>query len=188
MRIVAGLYKNRPLIAPKGLETRPTSSKLREALFNICQHYTEDSQFLDLFAGSGAMGLEAMSRGAQHATFIDSDKEASKAIQANIKSLNLEESTRVISTDVFKGIGLLIRQGKQFDIIYTDPPYANPLSSIERIMQKIEEGSLLKQNGMLFIELAAGTDIEAIKLNSLRLLSSRKMGRSVLLQYQKVTE
>ena len=123
MHIIGGIYRNRTLIAPKGQEVRPTSSRLREALFNICQSYIQDALFLDLFAGSGAMGFEAISRGAKKATLIDLSKDSIRCIEANAASLNVEEQVQILQGDVFKWIERLQKQGVQFDIIYADPPY-----------------------------------------------------------------
>src|SRR5436305_1632219 len=101
MRIIAGTFKNRRLIAPKGDATRPTTEQLRESLFNICQHYLEGAHFLDLFAGSGAMGLEALSRGASYATFVDNNKESVGYIHANVEALKVGGHSKVICGDVF---------------------------------------------------------------------------------------
>jgi 16S rRNA (guanine966-N2)-methyltransferase len=191
MRIIAGTHKNRALATPKGLQTRPTASKLRQALFNICQGYIQEALFLDLFAGSGAMGLEALSRGAQKAVFVDSNKEAVKCIYTNLKEFNMEERAEVVSGDVFRAIDQLIKKGYQFDIIYADPPYEkrdmhDALTYGEKVIRKIDEQNLLKSGGSLFVE-DAGNAIEDIQgLKSLSLSSERKLGRSVLLHYEEL--
>lgn len=188
MRIIAGLYKNRPISTPKGLKTRPTSSKLREALFNICQGYIENARFLDLFAGSGAMGLEALSRGAQCALFIDSNRESIKCIQANVKATNAGSSCEIIFSDVFKALEQLMKSGRQFDIIYADPPYdtyAHQVLFSEKIVRLIDQGTLLKAGGVLFVEEGSKSLPEIKELTTLRLLSSRRMGRALLQQYQR---
>lgn len=192
MHIIAGHFKNQVVNTPKGQLTRPTSSRLREALFNICQHEIDDAQFLDLFAGSGAMGLEAISRGAQKATFIDNSKESIRCIQSNIRKLGLQDQTDVLYGDVFTTVQKLSEQGHDYGLIYADPPYdaigkwKQELISYGNIILKIvDESSILLPSGMLFIEDSAKSPLQAQGLTTLALKSSRRMGRSVLQQYVK---
>ena len=107
MQIIAGKFKGRVLKSPKGLETRPTSSKLRGALFNRHQTTIIDANVLDLFAGSGAVGLEALSRGAKKAVFIDNNRFAIDALKANIQSLGVNNETQVIQADFFTALSKL---------------------------------------------------------------------------------
>lgn len=193
MRIVAGTYKHRLLVAPKGDITRPTSERLREALFNICQSYIEDADFLDLFAGSGAMGIEALSRGARSATFIDSSKDSIRAVQQNLRTLQLESVSHVFQGDVFALAEKLLKRGKSYNIIYADPPYeaSSPVDGKQitystRLLQMIDEGVLLKPAGTLFIEEASGAQPIVDNLKNLKLVSNRRMGRSSLLQFEKI--
>src|ERR1700722_2602828 len=132
MQIYSGLHKGRVIQSPKGLKTRPTSGRLREALFNICQGEVEGTRFLDLFAGSGAMGMEALSRGAQSSTFVDNSKESIRCIQANIHMVKAEKHAEIIYGDVFDILGKLAKRGRSFELIYADPPYDQ--------MSKGEEG------------------------------------------------
>jgi 16S rRNA (guanine966-N2)-methyltransferase len=195
MNIISGTYKNRKIRVPKGSETRPTSSRLRETLFNICQGYVEDTDFLDLFAGSGAVGLEALSRGAKNAIFVDSSTESIRCIKDNVALLGVEKASEIFHADVFKALEMLKRHKKQFDIIYADPPYDHithtPLGPqtysaqlviyIDNLIAKNQ--SLLLPEGDLFIE----DSNEALKnissLQHLILKSSRQMGRSALHHY-----
>lgn len=192
MHIIAGLYRQKRLITPKGNQTRPTASRLRESLFNICQQYIEDSRFLDLFAGSGAMGLEALSRGAQSATFIDSHKEAIRCIQQNVDFLQVRKQTQVLYGDVFRLLKTLEQKNLVFDIIFADPPYrtsdspGGPTYS-EKLIKELDASSLLATNGMLFIEEASDIQWEISSLNQLELKSSRRIGDTILYQYQRVS-
>lgn len=183
MQIVSGKFKNRKLISPKGNVTRPTSSRLRESLFNICQGYVEDASFLDLFAGSGAMGFEALSRGAKHVTFVDLAKEALTAIEANAKSLDVLRDVDILFGDVFAQLIKLEKRKKQFDLIYADPPYDTPFSG--QVLKIIDEGNLLKPGGELFIEDSRDSIPLESQLKTLVLKSSRRLGRSFLQQYSK---
>ena len=188
MRIIAGKHKNRLLDTPKGLSTRPTMGKVREALFNICQHRIEEARFLDLFAGSGAMGLEALSRGAAQAVFIDMSKESIRCIGDNVSKLGVGESAQIIFGDVFAKLKLLEKMGKTFDIIYVDPPYGEgnkDFDLCERVLRVIDEGSLLRPGGLLFLEGPHTLDLHLKGLKSLTLEKSRQMGRATLQQYSK---
>lgn len=179
MRIISGKFKNQKITAPKGLETRPTSSRLRETLFNICQHYIEGARLLDLYAGSGAIGLEALSRGAAWVTFVDNDHEAANAIRTNIKQFNLSSQTSILCGDSLKMAQRLPDLEEPFQIIYLDPPYEKwDLALIEYI----DHSTLLAPGGYLFVEEAKKPEIS---LKNLELISERKTGRSKLFQYKK---
>jgi 16S rRNA (guanine(966)-N(2))-methyltransferase RsmD len=127
LRIIAGKFKGRLLKTPKITSTRPTQGMLREAVFNICQHEVEKARFLDLFAGSGAMGIEALSRGASHATFIEQNRQAISCIRENISLLQLEQQATLIPTDAARALKILGKQEALFDLVYIDPPYDQPI-------------------------------------------------------------
>lgn len=181
MQIIAGAYKSRQLKTPKGRATRPSSSRLREALFNILQGTIEGACFLDLFAGSGAVGLEALSRGAREAVFIEKEREAARCIKQNIAALEVGGRASLFTGDLFSLLG---RLRKSFDIIFADPPYeSGPLSG--RLLQLIDETELLKPGGLFLLEESEKTAIEAEGLKSLSLLERRRFGTSALLQFKK---
>lgn len=201
MQIISGIYRSRKILAPKGVETRPTSSRLREALFNICQGAVEGVDFLDLFAGSGAMGFEALSRGARSALFIDDSRESVRCIQSNARMLDVEGQVRVVYADVFDALKKLSKEGTAFDIIYADPPYSTlfkkqdeevPYST--RVLEVIDEmaaagHSLLKRGGSLFIEEAVKTAAAQEKpYRHLKLRSARTMGKATLYHWVETSE
>ncbi len=132
MRVIAGIYKSRVLKSLSGAKLRPTSDRLRETLFNILGSAVEDSLFVDLFAGSGAVGIEALSRGARFAYFIESHRPAAALIRKNLAALQIAAGAEVLETEVASGLGLLAsrklrgRDGKltQANFIFLDPPYA----------------------------------------------------------------
>lgn len=196
MQIFSGIYKGRKLISPKGLATRPTSAKLREALFNICQGTIEGAAFLDLFAGTGAMGLEALSRGAKISFFVDHDKESIRCIKENVARIGVQKESSIIYGDVFTVLRTLAKRGHRFDIIYADPPYdlhADGKSLTLRLITDFEkligEGlCLLKKGGDLFLE----DDAKALSKNPLKaeyltLQGTRKMGRAALQHWRSET-
>jgi 16S rRNA (guanine966-N2)-methyltransferase len=123
LRIIAGDLKGRKLRAVHGTKTRPTANRTREAIFNILASQIPGSQVLDLFAGTGAFGIEALSRKADAAVFIDIDKDAISVLQANIKSLGLEGRTRIIRWDLIKNLNCLNSLSQSFDLVFIDPPY-----------------------------------------------------------------
>jgi 16S rRNA (guanine(966)-N(2))-methyltransferase RsmD len=121
MRVIAGQWRGRPLKAPLGAATRPTSDRVREALFSILAARVPDARVLDLFAGSGALGIEALSRGAQAATFVDDAAAAIRAIEANLAALGAAATVR--RSDVLRFLTSARRGGAQYDLIFLDPPY-----------------------------------------------------------------
>jgi 16S rRNA (guanine966-N2)-methyltransferase len=123
LRIIAGEFKRRKLRAVRGTQTRPTANRIREAIFNILAHQIRNSCVLDLFAGTGAFGIEALSRGADKAVFVDIDSDSISVLQANIKSLGLESQTKVIRWDVTKNLNCLLSLGATFNLVFMDPPY-----------------------------------------------------------------
>ncbi|MCP5469637.1 MAG: 16S rRNA (guanine(966)-N(2))-methyltransferase RsmD [Chlamydiales bacterium] len=167
--IIAGKYKKRKLMTPKGGTTRPSLGKMRETLFNICQNEIEGASFLDLFAGAGAIGLEALSRGAHSLTLVEKDRNAQHCIEKNIEALGVH--AHLIKGDVFKALEHL----PPFDIIYADPPYGKGFSA--RVATLVEQYQLLKEGGSLFLE---DSTKELPELKQLQKKSSRKTGRSYL--------
>ena len=183
MRVIAGHLKNKKILTPKGDSTRPTSSRLRETLFNICQNEIEGCVFLDLFAGSGAMGLEALSRGAKRVTFVDQSKDATRIIHQNIDLMGLKLSSQVIQSDALKALQRLEGLGKKFDIIYVDPPYGKEFSAL--ILKYIDDHALLGVSGMLFIEEKKGHPLALDELKTLTVKSTRSNGSSMLIQLER---
>lgn len=145
MRIVAGKYKNRNIIAPTGDHTRPSSDRTRESIFNILAPYLYDANVLDIFSGSGALAIEAYSRGAKKITLIDNDNNAISCINQNIKNLMVDNYN--IIQDDFKIIATL---NEKFDIILLDPPYN--LDVFDQIFDIIKENNLLSDYGVIVYE------------------------------------
>lgn len=192
MHIIAGSHKNRILSAPKSALTRPTSSRLREAVFNICQGSIEDASFLDLFAGSGAIGLEALSRGAKSALLVDSCKECASCIKKNIETLKFGDRATFVCGDVFALLKKFSANGRQFDLIYADPPYEKQgnfegrlLSYSQQLLIAMDTLPLLKDSGYFFLEDVAPFCPEKLELQTLTLVSSRKAGKATLCEFRR---
>ncbi|MCR4739966.1 MAG: 16S rRNA (guanine(966)-N(2))-methyltransferase RsmD [Lachnospiraceae bacterium] len=156
MRIIAGDARSRKLTAPEGLSVRPTSDKVKETLFNIIAPYIySDTSFLDLFAGSGAIGLEALSRGAGDAVFVENGKPALKCIEENINTCRYADRSRVMPMDVLSAIRILDGT-KAFDIIFMDPPYNKGYE--ERVLGMLNDSGLLNPECIIICESSKETD------------------------------
>lgn len=148
MRIIAGRARSRTILAPEGRDTRPTLDRVRENLFNILMRRVPDARVLDLFAGSGALSMEAVSRGAAHATLVDCDRAAIRCIQQNIDALRFGEETRVIPADWQIAVTRLQGEGARFDLIFLDPPYKmHDLTEVSRRLIP-----LLAQDALVVVE------------------------------------
>ncbi|TDT68051.1 16S rRNA (guanine(966)-N(2))-methyltransferase RsmD [Hypnocyclicus thermotrophus] len=150
MRIVAGIAKNRKLKTRKGHDTRPTLEKIKESLFSIIFPYVENSNFLDLYSGTGNIALEAISRGAKRAIMIEKDPEALKIIIENVNNLGFENKCRAYKNDVFRAIDILGKKNEKFDIIFMDPPYHDEIC--EKVIKRVLKNELLKEDGIIIAE------------------------------------
>jgi len=158
MRIIAGSRKGARIFAPRGSDTRPTGDRVREAAFNLIgPGRVEETKVLDLFAGSGAMGLEALSRGAAHATFVESDREACRAINRNLDKLGLEGAT-VLCQDALTALRADVRSGTRYDLVLVDPPYRRFSSLQNALIEHLPE--ILAPGGLLLVETAAKEEPE----------------------------
>ncbi|MBJ7448873.1 MAG: 16S rRNA (guanine(966)-N(2))-methyltransferase RsmD [Parachlamydiales bacterium] len=189
MRIIAGRFRNQALISPKTKVVRPTLSQVRAAVFNICQQDIEEALFLDLFAGSGAMGLEALSRGAKSSTFIEQDPIAFRCLKQNIEKLKVMDECVLHGGDAIQFLERFAKKGLTFSLIYIDPPYAKkglwkdtmiPLG--EKAMRIIDAKKLLQPGGSVFFE--TGTTGPLIDLENLSFKNERRFASSYLQLYQ----
>lgn len=149
MRVIAGIAKGRKLKSPSGVNTRPVTDQIKEAIFNIWQFQIANSRFLDLFAGSGAMGIEALSRGAAKAILVDKSPEAVKIIRENLSNCGFSNYI-LQKADVFRVIEQLDSQHEQFDFIYVDPPFTQPDLFLP-VLQQLAAKGLLSIDGSLAI-------------------------------------
>ena len=148
MRVIAGSAKGRELAAPKGLNTRPTLAKVKEAMFGMIQFDVAGSDVLDLFAGSGGLGIEALSRGARFAVFCDSNRQAVSVIKANLKKLGFEDSAYVNCGDSLAFLKTL--KGRRFGIALLDPPYESDLES--NALSLMDELGILSEGAIVICE------------------------------------
>jgi 16S rRNA (guanine966-N2)-methyltransferase len=149
MRVTAGAERGRKLRAPRGATTRPTGAKVREAIFNILGPLTPHP-VLDLFAGTGALGIEALSRGASQATFVERDPRALAALHRNLKNFDLASRARVMDSNVATALQRLGDKGEKFSWVFVDPPYAS--GEVEQVLTTLSGGQLLTNGAVVIVE------------------------------------
>ncbi len=176
MRIISGTKRGMLLKAPDGTDTRPTSDRTRESLFNILAPYVADSDFLDLFSGSGAVGTEALSRGAKSVYFAENS--SCGIIEYNLKKSGFTENSKIFKCDVFSFLNTV---SKKFDLIFLDPPYHK--GYIEKSLEIIGRRGILKETGIAVAECDFDENI-ASEISGLKLFDRRKYGRAVLNFYK----
>jgi 16S rRNA (guanine966-N2)-methyltransferase len=159
MRIIAGTRRSLPLKTIEGLETRPTTDKIKETLFNILQPEIPGCYFLDLFAGSGQIGLEALSRGAAYAVFVESSKKAAKCIEENIQFTKFDTDCRLMVQDARSAISML--EGRYtFDVVFMDPPYGKELE--KEVLKVLSNSSILKPETIIVVEASLQTSFDDV--------------------------
>ncbi|MDL2258248.1 16S rRNA (guanine(966)-N(2))-methyltransferase RsmD [Eubacteriales bacterium OttesenSCG-928-K08] len=178
MRIIAGSAKGRPIITPKNSPTRPTLARVKESLFGILQFRLPGASVLDLYAGSGNLGLEALSRGAAFAVFNDLDRECALVIQKNIETFGFSSRTKVLCMDAKRAISFL--SGQAFDIIFLDPPYVKGAGDI---LKSLFESKLVAPDGLVVVEHALGSPPEG-QPGLFERVDARKYGDTGLCFYE----
>lgn len=178
LRITSGWFRSRRIDTPRTSRTHPMGDRIRSSLFNKIATELVDATVLDAFAGSGALGLEALSRGAKHATFIDKDRIAQKVIAKNIELLGVENRTKLIRSSISGWLGTSDDEQQEFDIIFADPPYHDlQLGSIARLTKLLKPGSLLV--------LSLPNSAEAPDYTQLTRIDTRTYGDATLTFYRK---
>lgn len=158
MRVIAGKYRSRRLKGPGKVQLRPTSDRLRETLFNILGPSVEDSLFVDLFAGTGAIGIEAISRGARETIFIESQAASARLVRENLESLGIRGGVDVIEADVVKGLKNLAARHLVADFIFLDPPYFEAAEHM-RVLEFLDESHLIAPYGLVIVEHQRGMEL-----------------------------
>jgi 16S rRNA (guanine966-N2)-methyltransferase len=175
MRIIAGTYRSRQLKSLKGMALRPTSDKLRETLFNVLGELVVDARIADVFAGTGAVGLEALSRGAREAIFVEKHPPAVAIIKKNLESLEIRKGVRVLSLDALEGLKRLAEEpgaaSARVDIVFVDPPYAEG-EQYKNVLSFLGSANLLAENAVVIAEHQRALDLPETfgKLERVRVL------------------
>ncbi|OPY12935.1 MAG: Ribosomal RNA small subunit methyltransferase D [Syntrophus sp. PtaB.Bin138] len=180
MRVIAGTARGRRLSAPRGHRTRPTSDKVREALFAILSSMSgplEGGAVLDVFAGTGALGIEAMSRGADCAIFIDSNREAAAVLTGNLETTGFADRSRVITRDFNAAFSFLEQDGMRFRLVFLDPPYRKGL--LQKCLDRLQESTLLERDCVVVAELSSREHLDTA-FGALELMDRRVYGDTAL--------
>lgn len=183
MRIIGGEYRSRLISMPKGVEIRPTQDKVRQAVFNLLGDVSGKNA-LELFAGSGAFGIEAISRGATHAVFVDNNFKCTQTIRANLESLKVPDSFYdIIKTNALSVLPRLKNEGKKFDLVFLDPPYYKGIA--RKCLINIDTYDILSRNSSIIIEHSKKDSLDAA-LKTLILEKERRYGDTVITIFRKV--
>ena len=177
LRVISGCARGHKLKCLEGMNTRPTTDRIKESLFNIIAGYIPDAYILDLFAGTGALGIEALSRGAEHAVFVDQSQSASKIIRDNLTHTKLEHKAKIHTTSWNDFIDKIYANDRKFDVIFMDPPYEKGF--IIPVTQRIWEKNMLSENGLLVIERDKEDEVPKV-IGGFEVYREQQYGRTVL--------
>lgn len=172
MRVIAGTAKHLRLKTMEGTNTRPTTDRIKETLFNILSYQVEGSRFLDVFAGSGAIGIEALSRGAREAVFVENNRKAAACIRDNLAHTHLEERAVVLQQDVMNALDHLNKKGEAFSIIFMDPPYGKLLE--KKVLLFLDRSSLCDAETRIIVEADLETDFSYLEKTDFHILRQKK--------------
>ena len=174
MRVISGKCKGKKLFALEGLSLRPTSDRVKEAIFDILQKFPPGEKVLDLFAGTGAMGIEALSRGAEKAVFVEGSGRSRTVLRRNVEACRLTGQAEVVPKEVQAGLKALAERGDSFDLIFLDPPYGKGLAC--RALETLSRSSLVGPDTLIVAEHSPDEDPSSVPL--LERIDRRRYGRT----------
>jgi 16S rRNA (guanine(966)-N(2))-methyltransferase RsmD len=177
VRIIGGTLKRRKLSPLRGLGVRPTTDYLRESIFNILAGSVEGAVVLDLFAGTGSLGIEALSRGASSAVFIDKAPQAIKALLRNISAFSLEKRCTVVRRDILRGLSFLESTGHGFDLVFVDPPYDHGL--VKPTLHLLDRAECMAEGGLVVVEHSLVETLPE-KVEGFRRIDQRQHGKTLV--------
>ena len=183
MRVIAGSARRLLLKTIEGLDTRPTTDRIKETLFNMLQPQIPGCFFLDLFSGSGAIGIEALSRGARKAVFIENNPKAVECIRENLSRTHLEEGALVLESDVIAGLKRLEGRNYRFDLIFMDPPYNRDLE--KEALSRLKDSPLVTEETLLIVEASLETDFSYLEEFGYEVLKRKEYKTNVHLFLQR---
>lgn len=181
MRIIAGVAKKRLLKVPSGWTGRPTADRVKESLFNILASSIIDCNFLDLFAGTGNVGIEALSRGARKAVFVEKDHRAAGSILQNVKTTGFADSSRLIIKDVYRALTQLRQEEETFDIVFLDPPYG--MGFEVPVISSLLELKILSPGGLVIAE-SSKRDTLPSRIAEVSIIKQERYGDTMISFYQ----
>jgi len=184
LRVISGKLKGKKLSATKGLSLRPTSDRVKEAIFDILQDQVQGQKVLDLFAGTGALGIEAISRGAQKAIFIEKNPPSLKALRKNIEDCHLGQQVEILAREAREGIKILEGRRESFALVFLDPPYGKGLA--EKTLASLSQSSIVAPEALIITEHATTEEIRPTP--PLQVIDERKYGRTKISIFQLVAK
>ena len=182
MRVIAGKFRSRRLKGPGMLQIRPTSDRLRETLFDILGPAVEDSLFVDLYAGTGAIGIEAVSRGAREVILVESNAKAAKLIRENLAALGIQAGIELITADALKGLEKIAARHLVADFIFLDPPYEKSEEHL-RVLEFLDASHLVAPQGVVIVEHRSGMEVPE-RLDRLECTRQVEQGDAILSFYR----
>jgi 16S rRNA (guanine966-N2)-methyltransferase len=184
VRIVAGTHRGRPLAGPKSSGLRPTADRVRESLFNLLGQFFEGGEVLDLYAGTGALAFEALSRGMRRAVLVDQGAESARLVQENARALQLEGAIELLRMPVARAVPRLSAEGRRFELVFADPPYAE--ETVAMVVRAVGEGRLLAEGGTLVVE-HGRREVAPDTVAGLQRVDSRRFGDTGVSLYRAAT-
>lgn len=181
VRIIAGKARGRKLIPPATMETRPTLDRVKESMFNIIQNYILDAVVVDVFAGTGSLGLEAASRGAKEVYLVDRSKDAFSLLKQNIENLNFEDTCYALNKDSYEALRYLADKKKIFDVIFIDPPYCREM--IPEAIKIVHDKKILSKDGIIVTKIDSIEEIYE-GYEDITLIKSKKYGNTTICLYK----
>lgn len=170
MRVIAGKARSLKLKTPDGLDTRPTTDRIKETLFNMLQPYIPDGIFIDLFSGSGGIGIEALSRGAKHAYFVENNKNAIACILDNLKFTRLIDDATVLKQDAISALSGI--HEKEADVIFMDPPYGQDYE--KQVLMQLRNMTYVSENTLIVVEAALDTDFSYVEALGFEIIKDKR--------------
>ena len=188
MRVVAGIAKGRQLKSPKSPNVRPIMDRVKTALFDILAPEIEGARFLDLFAGAGGVGIEALSRGAAAATFVELDTETWRLMGENLRITGLGEHAETLHSDAFRYVERTHASGRRYDIVYVAPPQYQGMAG--RALAQLDAQPLTDPGGLVIVQIdpRERKDVDALELHTLRPIDERRYGGTLLIFYEHINE
>ncbi len=180
MRIISGKYKGHPLVSFDADHIRPTTDRVKETLFNMIQGYVEEARVLDLFSGTGNLGLEALSRGAQEVVFVEKSRKSIQILEKNLQKLKITEGFQIVNKDVISFLGNY--EGEPFDVIFADPPFTEQMA--HEVMESADLSKVFKSETLMMIESARREKI-LDDYSSLTRYNHREFGDKILSFFKK---
>ncbi|MFH1625443.1 MAG: 16S rRNA (guanine(966)-N(2))-methyltransferase RsmD [Pseudomonadota bacterium] len=177
MRVIGGIAKGKRLFSVRGLKTRPTADRVKESIFNILPGAFKGKELLDLFAGTGNLGIEGLSRGASKAVFVESNRHVSSVLEKNLRNCGLIEKGQIIRATVAKGIEILEKRGDRFDFVFLDPPYRSGI--FRDTLVRISRSQISKDNTMVIGEHSSSETVEG-DIEGLLLDDQRRYGTTTV--------